>query len=198
MLKIVFSFSLLLFASEIYGQDYLTEITKKTCSCTETITGFSDTQEFNMKLGACMLEASMPYKEEIKRDHNINLDEIETEGVKWGKIVGVKLAAVCPDMLVKIAKAQKSKDSKNAEKFSSGVITKIESDSFVILSLKDESGTLMKFHWLSAISSDEDLVSTYSKLKGKTVTITYTDQDLFDPKISQYRAFHVMTGVKIN
>jgi hypothetical protein len=72
-------------------------------------------------------------------------------------------------------------------KTGSGVITKIENDHFVILSIKDEQGKISKYYWLTFIQSNTELSTKYKSLIGKKVNITYTSQDFFDPKLDEYR-----------
>ncbi|MGC3943129.1 MAG: hypothetical protein QM762_01095 [Chryseolinea sp.] len=104
-----------------FSQDYLEVITKKSCSCLEDVPETLNNEEYNMKLGICIIEASMPYKKQIKKNHNIDLDNIETEGQNLGRLIGLKMATVCPDALVKVT--QKTKGSVNEIKEVTGTVT---------------------------------------------------------------------------
>jgi hypothetical protein len=186
---------LVLWCAQSYGQDYMTEITNKTCACLEKAPDDLEEDEFNMMAGTCMIEASIPYKKQILKDYNVNMDNIVTDGEKWGGILGVKIASVCPNALLKMAK--KSKKAETAVKAVKGTITKIEKDAFVAFSLKEESGKTNKYYWLSFITSNKDLVTDYTSLTGKAVDISYIDQELFDPKIGEYRLFYIITNISI-
>lgn len=180
-------------AHVVFSQDYMTTIAEKSCACLEKVPDTLETQQFNMELGLCMIEASMPYKKQIKKDHNINLENIDTEGEKLGRLIGIKMVSVCPNILVKMTSTSKSRVNakQNAEE-AEGTITKIEKDFFVTFSIKDGSGKVNKYYWLTAIESDSDLVNNYSSLEGKSVSIAYKPIELFDPRINEYRQFLVI------
>jgi hypothetical protein len=187
---------LVLTVSKGLAQDYITVITQKSCDCVAQVPDTLKTEEFNLRLGLCMIEASMPYKKQIKKDFDINLDKIETEGAKLGRMLGVKMATVCPDALVKMTQRMKGQaPSSKAEQTATGTVTKIENDFFVVLSLKDESGKISKYYWLTFIESAADLTSSYSTLLGKTLHIGYEPREFFDPKLQEYRQFFVIKRI---
>lgn len=151
-----------------------------------------------MRLGICMIEASMPYKKQIKKDFDINLDKIDTEGVKLGRMLGVKMASVCPNTMVKMTQKVKGQTAPTkAAQTSMGTVTKIENDFFVVVSLKDEVGKITKYYWLTFIDSQVDLANSYSTLMGKSLSIDYEPQEFFDPKLREYRQFFVIKKIKV-
>jgi hypothetical protein len=66
----------------------------------------------------------------------------------------------------------------------------------VVFSLKDDFGRIFKFYWLSFIKSDLELTNNYNSLLGKTIKLTYNKKDFFDPKISEYRQFNVISKIE--
>ncbi|MGC3943128.1 MAG: hypothetical protein QM762_01090 [Chryseolinea sp.] len=74
---------------------------------------------------------------------------------------------------------------------------KIENDIFVIFSLKDETGKISRFHWLSFVESQDDLTSSYSSILGKSLRINYESQEFFDPKLSEYRQFSIIKKITV-
>src|SRR5688572_19861396 len=104
---LVISFLTLLF-NKTLSQDYMDVIAKKSCECLGEISDTLRTDQYNMELGICMIEAAMPYKKQIKKNHDIDLDKIDTEGEKLGRIIGLKMASVCPNALVKITQRAKT------------------------------------------------------------------------------------------
>jgi hypothetical protein len=179
----------------LFAQDYMDKILEKTCNCAESLPDTLTTDRFNILLGTCMIEASMPYKKQIKKDYNINMDNVETEGERLGRMIGLKMAAYCPDMLAKLAKRAKGKNEYATDESVNGTITKIEKDPFVIFSVKDDQGKITKLYWLKFIQSDTELVENYESLLDKSVKIVYRQEEYFDPKIAQYRLFKIIKSL---
>jgi len=175
-----------------YSQKYMDVIAEKACSCTDQISDTMENTEFSAKIGLCILDVSMPYKKQIKKDYGIDLDNITTEGSKWGQIIGIKMASVCPDKLISLSHKVNSPAIKDNQLISNGTIIKIEKDFFVVFSMKDETGRITKFYWLTFVNSDMDFIAEYESLMGKSASITYASQDLFDPRISEYRSVNII------
>lgn len=51
--------------SSFFAQDYLTKITYQSCECLSSIEDTKDKDQFNLELGLCIIDASMPYKKEF-------------------------------------------------------------------------------------------------------------------------------------
>lgn len=181
------------------------EIVNKACECLTTIPDTLDSQQYNMELGLCILNASLPYKKKLKKDFDINLDNIDTEGESLGRLIGVRMATVCPDALISISKkaAEKKLEKESLElpdiglEKAHGFITDIEDDYFVVFSVKDENGKITKYYWLTFIDSSIELTQNYDALVGKTANISYVEEEFFDPKISEYRTFNIIKELLI-
>ena len=194
---ILLSFSFFLINST-YSQAYMDKILEKTCNCIVELPDTLSTDQFNLEIGACMIEASMPFKKQLKKDYDIDLDNIETDAGKLGKLIGLKMASFCPDMLMKLTGRSKVDNTAyNASEYIMGTIVKIENDPFVVFSLKDETGKITKLYWLTFIESDIELTDNYLSLQGKFVKISYTTDEFFDPKIVQYRQFQIIKSIKL-
>ena len=187
---------------QAYSQDYLTEITSQTCECADKISDTLSTDDYNIQLGLCMIESSIPYKKKIKKDYNIDLDNLgqnQGEAEQLGQIIGMKMAGICPTTLSKLT-AKNYETTETAEpigKSIEGSITDINSDFFVTFSLKDYAGKTSKMYWLEFIKSDIDLPTSYKMLLGKEVKIMYKEAEYFDPKISEYRLVKVITEIVV-
>jgi hypothetical protein len=173
-------------------------IVKKSCECISNIPDTLDKGTFNMKFGLCMLEISMPYKKELKRDYNIDLDNMDVKvGEKLGRVVALKMGKVCPEGLMLVAKKNAvAPEQETNGKILEGVVTNIEKTNFVVFSIKDNFERIFKFYWFSVIHSDIELTNNYNSLLGKTLKITYDKKDFFDPKISDYRQFNVISKIE--
>lgn len=200
MKKILF----ILFAicsSTTFGQAYMDDIVDKTCDCVDHLSKDLDNETYTMKLGLCIINSSMPYAKQLKKEYGINLDNISKGAEKLGEVVGVKMIGVCPDALVlatdKIGNASDT-DTEDEELEVEGTVTKVESNQFVVFTLKTDVGKSEKFYWLNEIKTDENLEEIYLNLEGKSVYLVYTEQSFFDPKLNEYRTFNIISEFHFN
>lgn len=191
---ILFAFFLLNSISG-FSQNYIDIITEKSCACLDNISENIKTDELHLKLGICMLEAAEPYKKQLQAEYGIDLNKSDDSGEKLGRMVGLKMATKCPNALLKIA--GKSNEDENTEKSAKGVVTKIDTEGFVSFSIKDENGKTAKFYWLTFIESGAELPAKYKSYLGKSVYITYNNQEFFDPKIEEYRPFSIILKMEL-
>jgi len=201
-MKNVFILLALLFIgiNQSSGQDYMDKILEKSCECAEKVPDTLNINQFNTALGFCIIDAAMPYKKQLKKDFGIDLDNIDVEGEKLGKTIGLKMVSYCPATLQKItskASASKTESPEDTELKITGQIAKIEFDHFVIFSVRDENGKITKYYWLTFIDSNIELTSNYMDMVGRPLEITYRTEDFFDPKIEQYRQFFIITKLNI-
>lgn len=200
-MKQILIITLFLFSGmHCFSQKYIDKIVEESCECLERVPDSLSNRDFNMQAGICMIKASMPYKEQLKKDYNINLDKINSkeEGEKLGKLIAIKLISVCPNAFKRLTKRAQEENIKKEEnkKIIEGTVSSIEKNPFVVFSLKDDFGRIFKFYWLSFIESDIELTNNYDTLTGKTIRLTYEKKDFFDPKIVEYRSFNVISKIE--
>lgn len=179
----------------------MTKIAEKTCDCLKHVPDTLTKDGLYMQLGLCMMSASEPYKKQIKKDHNINMDKLdEADGEKLGQVVGLKMATVCPNELIAFtqrAEVGKSTPPDSEKSKFTGKVIKIDEDMFIAFTLKDEEGRALKFYWLSFISSDFEMVTKYKTLMSRSIKISYTQRELFDAKIGEYRQFNIIDKLEL-
>jgi len=178
-----------------FSQDYMDDIALETCECLSALPDTLATERFNMELGLCMITAAAPYSKRMKKDY-----KIDTQGEELGRIIGVKMATICPeDLLNLVNKSNVSEDLEESENTIDGYVTKIDQDKFIVFSVKDETGKTSKFYWLTFIETDFnfEFTSQYRSLMGENVQITYTSQDFFDFRIEEYRTFNIIKEIQI-
>jgi hypothetical protein len=185
-------------AASLPAQEYLEKIARESCSCTKSVSDTGNTERMYMELGLCMIKAAEPYKKQLKKDYNINLDNMENEGEALGKVIGLKMATICPDVLIKLSQKESpgAKSAEPSQESFQGRVTKIEKDFFVIFSVNDNAGKSLKFYWLTNTESNIELVNNYEKLFDKDVKVKYHSMMLFDPRISDYRYFNVLDKIE--
>ncbi len=191
--------------SEGVSQEYVEDITNDICECIENVPDSLNEQEYSMRFGICILEKAMPYKKKLKKDFKINLDkDITSESRKLGELFGIKMASACPSVLMEATKLmgldnydEEIVETSEVVKTIEGLVTKIDNSPFVTLSVKDESGKTTKLVWLTFIQSEMELTDEYNSLFGKSIEVSYIEQEFFDPKIEEYRNFKVISKIAV-
>jgi hypothetical protein len=195
-MRSVFAALALFITVSLPAQDYLEKIAGETCSCAKSIPDSLETQRTYLELGSCMLRVAEPYKKQLKKDYAFDLDDIESGAKSLGKIVGLKMATICPDVLLRLNQKKKEGEKTLQTEFFQGRVTKIEKDFFVIFSINDNAGKSLKFYWLTNAESNIELVNKYEQLFDKDVKVKYHLMTLFDPKINDYRSFNVIDKIE--
>lgn len=197
-MKKIITITLTLFSLNTFSQEYMDKIAQQTCDCLSKIADTTNAERMYMELGVCMIKASEPYKKQLKKDYDIDFNNIEKEGEALGKIVGFKMATVCPDGLIRLSKMAETepKENKKEALISIGKVTQIDREVFVVFSVFDNSGKSMKFYWLTSAESNIDLANNYKTLIESDVKIKYYTKEFFDPKIGEYRNFNVIEKIE--
>ncbi|HSY62386.1 MAG TPA: hypothetical protein VK796_10940 [Cytophaga sp.] len=190
--------SLFFFSTAAFSQDYVDKIVTQTCDCFSKVPDTLSTDVLQMKLGFCMIAASEPYKKEIKKDYNINLDNLDkATGERLGRLLGVKFAGECPEAILKMQGKKNSVVKQATVLTFTGIVTKIEINGFVTFSIKDETGKTTTFYWLEFIECENDLPSIYNSLTGKLVSVSYKSNEYFEPRLNQYKQYFCITKLEI-
>lgn len=179
-----------------FSQDYMNDMTLKACECLNSISDTLDSDRYNLAIGLCLIDAAMPYQKQLMKDYKINLNKIEQCGEELGILLGLKMATVCPESVLKMTKKATKDNNKIPKKIIEGKIIGIDDAKFVEFSVKDDSGKISRYCWFSYIESNLDLSNKYKTLVGETVQITYIPQDFFDARISEYRTFNVIQKIE--
>ncbi|CAD7812412.1 hypothetical protein CHRY9390_02509 [Chryseobacterium aquaeductus] len=202
MMKNLLAAFLLLFSNFVFSQDYKKKIAKASCDCIAKVGDeIKDSKTKEMKLGLCMITASMPYSKELKRDYNIDVNNIGDESNKpfeeLGGKIGLLMATECSDVFMKMfAENSDTSNTSDSELLLSGTLKKIEKDNFVVFHIVGENNNLTKFYWVSSIMSNLDLPKEYNSLLNKKVNISYYTTEIFDAKINDYRNLNIISSLK--
>lgn len=180
-----------------YSQDYMKKIAEKACTCVSEI---PDEEELTGEnFGLCILEIAAQYSDELLRDHNIDMLNIDVQGEELGRKVALEMMTTCPDQIRRIAAstAQEKEEVEDAYLEAEGLIKSIVDDSFVVFSLTDNEGRTSKFYWLTFIKSENDIQNDFENLEGKFVKIEYSTVEIYDPKIREYRNYNMIESLNI-
>ena len=191
----------MLSVNSAFSQKYMDEIAEKSCNCVSNLPESVEPENYTMELGLCMIKVSMPYKKQLKKDFEIDMDNIAENGEKLGGIIGSRMVGVCPDELILMTK--KSKEINESEEIISnlfegeGIVEKIENSYFITFYIKSEDGKTNRFLWMDFIETKEDLAYDFKLLEGKKVSLTYSVKEFFDPKILDYRNFYIIKKIDL-
>ena len=179
------------------GQDVVDKITEETCSCISQIQD-NDSEQLKAKMGFCMISAAQPYEKQLRRKHDIDLKTLESNSetsAKLGQLIGMRMAGMCPDQLLRIQETAEGSEEK--QKTALGNVTGIDKGDFLTIRIKNnqEEG---RYLWLQPFDNSEEIEKNLDNLTGKNVRITYREVSLFDAETRSYRNFRVITNMLLN
>lgn len=176
----------LLISFSSFSQSYLDKIAEESCACAEKNKEKPGTNEFNMKLGLCMIEVSLPYQKQLKKDHKIDMNNIEKEGEKLGRLIGLKMAGKCPHVFSKFLGDEATEIEEIADNIIVGDVPKIEIGDIVVFNVKVNEKEIKRIYWINFVTSEGNLIANYRSFEGKKVKIKYEESEIFDPKQNDY------------
>lgn len=201
----------LLFTTQLKSQDFLDSIAITTCNCSNKLDSSLTGETLTMQTGVCIMEAIEPFEEELKA--YLKIEEISFSDVdlmqKIGEIVGLKMLKYCPDFLMRLTSnaSDEEEETVSSPPEEDGLqllnvkVTKVDIDQFITFTVEsqlvDDAKKRHKLIWLSDFLSSSVLIDNYEQLQGKSCSFSYTEIDLFDPRIQEFRTFNVITGFKL-
>ncbi|MEO1049918.1 MAG: hypothetical protein AAFX87_04815 [Bacteroidota bacterium] len=204
-MKKILLIALVAISTSALGQAYMDDIVDKSCQCISSLPEDLNQDNLNLEFGLCILQAAQSYEKKLKKDYDIDLEKIDGEvGQEFGRLIGLKMASKCPDLLLAITNRVKESEQQVTEEVEASVrsvegeIVNVEDDQFVAITVKGSNGKTYKYYWLQYVDSDIDVSAGYDGLVGKNVSIGFTTKEFFDPKIKEYRLFNVISTLSIN
>jgi hypothetical protein len=179
--------------------DFLDIIASKTCECVEKSNKTETEEDIDpkMQVGMCLLESAKGFKKQLAEQYNFNLDNLAKDAQEFGEIVGNRMAFICPNTLLKFSTEMQNDKEEAMFFFASGEVTDINQDMFVVFNVKNQDGKIQKFYWLTFLTSEYDVQNSFVKLKGNKIKIKYTEEELFDPRIKEYRIFNSISSLEL-
>lgn len=200
MKKLGLVFAFLFFCINAKSQDILDVVAKEVCSCAsgkkETLKD-ANAERMQMELGLCIISSFSSHEKEVTAKYG---NAMETESVmeKLGGDVGMKMAGICPDVLMMFAEMGAADDEASAEKQHStleGQIVEIKAEQFLTVVVKDNSG---RNHTMLVLTffEDSNLLIENKLKKNDKVSIDYWEQEFYDVKAKDFRYYKVIQGIK--
>ena len=181
------------------AQDVLDKVARETCDCVNTLDKSMDTEALQMQLGLCMLKAASPYEKELRKQHRVDMARLDHgAGERLGELVGMRMAGICPDMLMVIVDAGKGGASVESAPAMvaqvTGVVTGVRDRQFATVLVKDVSGRTVELLRLEHFPNADRLSD--AGVNGLRATFSYTVKELYDPVAGTYRAHNVLVGLE--
>ena len=175
------------------SQNYLDKIAKSSCSCVSETKEIEDKSEKQMALGLCILQGAEPFSKELMRDYDIDFNNIDEDGEKLGKLIGVKMVRFCPEVF----EAMSDEDEESEVFVFEGKVSGINKKGFVYFTIKNDEGRSSKYYWLTYVASEIDIANNFESFSGKNVLVKYRVLEIFDPKINDYRNINVLVSLNL-
>jgi len=194
---------LLLLSSSVYSQDAIIDIVaKETCECMSAkkhdITS-ANLEELQMDLGICMLKSYSEHSKEFDESAKINISD-EEQMSAFGEKIAMKMINYCPDFIIglgKIALAaeETTESSSNQTESLEGIVTEIKTEQFVTISVKDKNNRIHKFLLLDYFDTASLFMDGEVK-KGTQLLVYYSEIELYDPILKDFRFNKVISGLE--
>lgn len=202
MKKSFLAFVFSLFFINANSQDVLDVVAKEVCSCAsgkkDALKGAS-AEKLQMELGLCIMSSFSTHENDLSAKYG---SVMETDGAmeKLGRDVGIKMAGVCPDVLLSLAEVGMGDDETATvaeEEYSTleGQIAEIKSEQFLSVVIKDNSGRTHTMLLLTFFEGSDILTENKLK-KNDKVSVDYWEQEFYDVKAKDFRYYKVIQGIK--
>lgn len=144
--------------------------------------------ERNAKLGLQLFSLYSKYKDDFKKEGiEFDFSKGKSEGVRLGKMVGVKMVEFCPKSLMIFAMEKIKEDEERKSHINSvlGKIIKIYENELSYVELEDTTGKKQKFLWLTNFKGADNLLKKQD-WKNKNVELFYDDIEIYSSKLTEY------------
>jgi hypothetical protein len=205
MKRLVLCMALLLPAIGLLAQDkdIVDVIAQETCDCVSKKNLESlDQDQINMELGFCIMESLGKHKGEYEDKINVDLND-PSSFQKLGEQIGFKMAAICPQTLMKVATVQQGAAAAPAPGASqpvselAGTMKGLQGDDFQYVVVTEDSGREHKFLWLRYFKGSEKLIEDPKSLMGKKVKVTFATIESYSAKLKDYTNRKEIKGLEV-
>ncbi|MFM1879173.1 MAG: hypothetical protein RLZZ241_2039 [Bacteroidota bacterium] len=201
-IKIILLLFLSPWLSVVAQEDYMKTLVEKACQCLSEITEEDELTSVN--LGLCIINEAAKYKDELLLDHQINMANIDQEGEALGRLVALEMLTQCPEQLKRMVNARQSEDKVQDQAEDedvgysiTGQVKSIQKSDFINFSITSQDGKTSKFYWLTFIEGNIDLQQEFESLTGKTVEVNYSEIELYDYNLGEYRTFNIIDSLLV-
>ena len=190
--------SIFLFLSAIANaQDVLDTMAKETCECVTSknldIKNLSS-EKLQMEFGVCAMQSYSKHKEAYDKVSPSDIGDTNSMR-KLGESLAMKMLGMCPDVIMGLAKSDEDEIAAAPSPTVEGTVVEFVTEQFVTIKVKDKNQRLHNFIMLDYF----DTASLYTDgliRKKDQIVVTYSEIELFDPKVKEFRYYKVITGLE--
>ena len=153
-----------------------------------------------MEIGLLVMPLIDKYSKDIEQEWDLSTTN-EEDYEKISKKIGQESARACPKFLEFIQNnLEEIKDSDKEEEMKSvsGIFQRIENNLFSVLVIKTKTGKEEKLWWFQFFVGSDLLIENPAALSRKNISATYTEMEVYDPKLKDYRSIKVINSLTTN
>ena len=161
---------------------------------------FSKLKGFEMEIGLLVIPIIEKYSKEIKKEWDLD-PENEEDYEKISEKIGREATVGCPKFLEfiknnidQINEVAEEDDTKSI----SGTFQRLEGQLFTALVIKTKGGKEEKLWWFQFFEGSVELAKDPASLAKKNLIIKYTEMEVYDAKLKEYRTIKVMKNLTVN
>ena len=202
-MKIVLVFVLIIYSGHIIAQEgVVDQISDETCTCmNDKDLAEMGRIQFEAELGDCILSIASKYESALNETMDFSIQNQESIN-QLGELVGRYIALNCPTLFAKMMDLYQEDDT-SAEQPDKGQLMRYrgrfvelnQEGTFAKLRLRDEDNSAATFLWLAYFPGSEMFLGETSGLINFMMTVTYANEELFDPLTKSYRVYKVIKRV---
>src|SRR3990170_6518494 len=155
---------------------------------------FSKFKGFELELGLLIVPIIEKYSEEIEKEWDLSRDN-DQDYKKISEKIGQEAALGCPKFLEfvrnNLSEIKESTDE-DETKLITGTFQRIEEQLFSSLIIKTKAGKEEKLWWFQFFEGADELVKKPAILAKKNITVRYSEIEVYDSKLKEYRVIKVI------
>ncbi|NRB64419.1 MAG: hypothetical protein HRU40_15560 [Saprospiraceae bacterium] len=202
-MRLVLLFGLIIYSGQIIAQEGVVDkISGETCTCmNDKDLAEMERIQFETELGDCILSIASKYESALNETMGLSIQDQESIN-KLGGLVGRYIALNCSTLFAKMMDLYQEDDT-SAEQPDKGQLMRYrgrfvvlsQEGTFATLHLRDEDNSVATFLWLAYFPGSEMFLGETSGLVNFMMTVTYANEELFDPLTKSYRVYKVIKRV---
>ena len=155
---------------------------------------------FEIELGLLIVPIIEKYGQEIEKEWGLSRDN-EQDYEKISEKIGKEAAFGCPKFLEfiknNLSEINESDDEEETKSIT-GIFQRLEEQLFSSLVIKTKSGKEEKLWWFQFFEGSDELIKNPAVFAKKNITVRYTEMEVYDAKLKEYRKVKVIKNLTLN
>jgi len=188
------------FVSSIsYSQDIYDKLAQETCDCisAKKLDLSSPSNNLKTEFISCFFKSYSAHTAEVEKVEKIDLTN-EEQMSKFGEKIAFKMVSICPDVIMALGQtAQDEEAAESATQFATveGDIMEIKVEQFVTIVVKDKKARIHNFMLLDYFETAALFTNNQIK-KNDKISVTFSEIEMYDPKIKEFRNFKIISDLQ--